>query len=546
MSNPKWAALAAITLTVAACSSSSRARTTGSTTTTKPAGAAPTAAPRCVPPADPPAMATRVAGSTSDYDLVTFDGKHIRLHWFPLRGRTAPTVLKGPGWGSPGDTNTAGDGYGLFGDLSIHSLQTAGYNVLTWDPRGFGKSQGTVEIDSADFEGRDMQRIIDWVAQQPGVQLDGPRDPRMGMVGASYGGGIQLTTAAIDCRVDAIVPQIAWHSLGTSLYEADTVKQGWSDLLYTAAVGASLDPHIRSAHTQGDATGTLSAADRQWFLGRGPADLVNRITAPTLFEQGTIDTLFPLDEAVANFDILRSKGVPTAMLWMCSGHGACLTPPGDVNRPGTAAINWLDRYVKRNTNGPKQPLFEYVDQNGSTYQADAFPPPASPPINAHGAGTLTLVPGGGSGPVRGHTANVGAVGGLALSIAPAKASHAVNVPIDVSQAANIVGAPKLTLTYSGPAAAGVRPTRVFAQIVDDSTDIVLGNQITPIAVVLDGHAHTTTVPLEMVAFTARPGAHLTLQLVATTTAYALPRLGGTLKFDAIRLQLPTAVGVTRI
>ena len=33
------------------------------------------------------------------------------------------------------------------------------------------------------------------------------------MVGASYGGGIQLVTAAIDNRIDAIVPTIAWHAL---------------------------------------------------------------------------------------------------------------------------------------------------------------------------------------------------------------------------------------------------------------------------------------------------------------------------------------------
>ena len=72
---------------------------------------------------------------------------------------------------------------------------------------------------------------------------------------------------------------------------------------------------------------------------------------------------------------------------------------------------------------------------------------------------------------------------------------------------------------------------MFAQLVDDTTGIVLGNQITPIAVTLDGKAHTTTVPLEMVAFTAKPGAHLTLQLVATTVAYAKPRLGGTINFS---------------
>ena len=109
-----------------------------------------------------------------------------------------------------------------------------------------------------------------------------------------------------------------------------------------------------------------------------------------------------------------------------------------------------------------------------------------------------------------------------------------------------MGTPRLTLRYSGSSPAGVRPTRVFAQLVDDATGIVLGNQITPIAVVLDGNEHTMTVPLEMVAFTAAPGAHLTLQLVATTIAYAEPRLGGTIDFNAVQVELPTVTGVTRV
>ena len=103
----------------------------------------------------------------------------------------------------------------------------------------------------------------------------------------------------------------------------------------------------------------------------------------------------------------------------------------------------------------------------------------------------------------------------------------------------------MTLRYSGSSPAGVRPTRVFAQLVDDATGIVLGNQITPIAVVLDGQVHTTTVPLEIVAFTAKSGAHLTLQLVATTTSYAEPRLGGTIDFNSVKVELPTVTGVSR-
>jgi ABC-2 type transport system ATP-binding protein len=548
-------ALAAMSLAAAGCSSST-AKSADSTATTAPSASTSTTTtvpggpytrPACTLKPTAPPVATRVAGSTSDYDLVSFDGTKIRIHWFPLHlaaGKTAPTVLKGPGWGQAGDTNTTTSNYGLFGDVSIRSLNTSGYNVLTFDPRGFGKSGGTVETDSADYEGRDVERMLDWVAAQPGVQLDGPGDPRVGMVGASYGGGIQLITAAIDCRVDAIVPQIAWHSLSTSLYKAQTVKTGWGDLLYRATAGHSIDPHITSAYNAGNTTGVLTAADAQWFIDRGPADLVNKITAPTLFEQGTIDTLFTLDEATTNYGILKANGVPTAMLWMCSGHGVCLTNPGDAQLPGRDTIAWLNRYVKGNTAAELPPPFEYVDQKGDEYTASEFPPPASAEVSGEGTGTLKLIATGGAGPAH-ATGNAGALGGIALGFTPAKAANAVNIPITVADAAQILGAPKLTLDYSGTVPAGVHPTRVFAQVVDDSTGLVLGNQITPIQVTLDGKAHTTTVPLEQVVFNAQPGARLTLQLVATTTAYATPRLGGTVTFSSVHVELPTVTGVTR-
>ena len=275
-------------------------------------------------PGAPRAVAVATEGA-SEYDVRSFDGTRIRVHWFPNPKATAsaplPTILKGPGWGQPGDTDTKTRGNGLFGDANIANLWAAGYNVLTWDPRGFGKSGGVVSVDAPDVEGRDVQVLLDWVAAQPNVLLDGPGDPRAGMVGGSYGGGIQLVVAAIDCRVDAIVPTIAWHSLTTSLYKAETVKQGWSDLLYGVAKGDKLDPHIASAHDSGDATGTISAADRAWFASRGPGDLVNKVDIPTLFVQGTVDTLFTLDEAVTNYRILQARGVPTAMLFVRSLNG---------------------------------------------------------------------------------------------------------------------------------------------------------------------------------------------------------------------------------
>ncbi len=527
---------AALGLPLAACSNGAAPAAT--------APGHPTSATTCTRPPAPPVVATAVPGSTSDWVVTSFDGTPIRVHWFPLDPtghRVVPTVLMGPGWSLSGDTDTTGPA--VLGGVAIKDLWTAGYNVLTWDPRGFGQSGGTSEVDSPTVEARDVSTLIDWVATRPGVQLERPGDPRVGMVGGSYGGGIQLVTAATDCRIDAIVPTIAWHSLVTSLDKADTPKLGWSTLLSDLSSSDHVDPTVVSTQSAAEATGVIPPSAQAWFAARGPGALVSRITAPTLFVQGTVDTLFTLQEAVTNEAALRARGVPTSMVWFCGGHGVCLTPAGDTQEPERATIAWLDRYLKGDTSVHTGPGFVLVDQNGTAYDAPAYPLPLAQPVTATGSGTLALVAGGGSGPAD-TTGSDQVLAPIVGGITPARASHALDVDVAMgARSAVVVGAPRLTLTCHGTAPAGPRPTRIFAQLVDRATGLVLGNQVTPIAVALDGATHTVSVPLEMVAYTGRSGAHLELQLVATTVAYAVPRLGGTIDCTRIGLSLPVAASL---
>ena len=230
-------------------------------------------------------LALPAAAAARDTTVRSFDGTSLVVHFFPAahlkHGARVPTVLVGPGWSAPGSTNENGATSTGGGAVGIGPLRRAGYNVLTWDPRGFGGSGGTVEIDSPKFEGRDVSALIDYVARQPEAQLDGRRDPRVGMAGPSYGGGIQLVAAAIDHRIDAIVPDIAWNSLQTSLGKNDTVKSGWGLALYaaSAAAGARLDPEI--VHER-DAGGRLVPP------GRGKPRLLHlaRAGGPGLPHQG--------------------------------------------------------------------------------------------------------------------------------------------------------------------------------------------------------------------------------------------------------------------
>ena len=87
-------------------------------------------------------------------------------------------------------------------DLADH-----GYAVLAWTAEGFGNSGGQIHLDSPDWEVRDAQRLIDWLARRPEIRTDAPGDPKVAVVGGSYGGGLALMAAGYDKRIDAIVPR---------------------------------------------------------------------------------------------------------------------------------------------------------------------------------------------------------------------------------------------------------------------------------------------------------------------------------------------------
>ncbi len=491
--------------------------------------------------------ASAAAESTT---VTSFDGTRIHVNFFPAPGlkpgRRAATMMLGPGWSQPGDTDTNDALDPTTGIPGVGTLLSAGFNVVTWDPRGFGQSGGTAEVDSPRYEGRDVSAIITWLAHQPQALLDRRNDPRVGMAGGSYGGGIQLVSAAIDPRIDAVVPDIAWHSLVTSLYKNDTFKMGWNSELYGLgkALGR-LDPMIDSSFAAGLAGEPLTPAEISFYATRGPGDLVGRIHIPTLLVQGTVDNLFTLQEAIENYEILRRDGVPVSMLWFCGGHGICITNPGDERLLTRDTLAWLDRYLLREKHVSTGPIFEWVDQNGVEHTGPDYPLAPGAPLTAHGSGTLPIMQAGGAGPVTQpstvHAPSGASLASLAGPIAPAKASNAVNVTIPAPRRTRyVVGAPKLTFTYRGVGGADhLQSTSIYAQMLDDASGYVLNNQITPIRVALDGATHTVSLPLEVLSATDHPGETFTLQLVASTTTYQAQRAAGEITFSKIHIVLPT-------
>ena len=475
-----------------------------------------------------------------DATVRSFDQTAINTHFFPAEGlaagKRAPTVMVGPGWSQPGETDENSSSEELFGGVGVGVLRSAGYNVLTWDPRGFGQSGGQVEVDSPDYEARDASALIDWLAQEPEAQLDRAGDPRVGMNGSSYGGGIQWITAARDARVDVITPNISWNSLITSLYKDGSLKAGWGLVLCGAGIGASLpgglmnpdgielsrmNPHVVNTCVNGIANGYISAADQAWFAAHGPDILLSKVKVPTLITQGTADTLFTLKEAIRNYASLRSRGIPTKMLWFCGGHGVCLSGSGEAGHVERAVLNWLARYLKRDTTVQTGPRFEWLADDAQWRSAADYPMARRGSLTAvTGQKTLPIVPGSPSG-------------GL---IAATPAANSVEVALPAASGnAHVVGEPTLKLSYSGTAVPGA--THLYAQILD-STGRVVGNQATPIPVTLDGRPRTIERPLEAIASEAKAGSGYKLQITPGTTLYTPQRSTGLVTFGRIEISLP--------
>jgi pimeloyl-ACP methyl ester carboxylesterase len=481
----------------------------------------------------------------------SFDGTPIVAHFCPAAGLSdgerAPTIMIGPGWGSPGDrcssSQISGAASAPFGIVATSEFINAGYNVVTWDPRGFWSSGGTAQIDSPDYEGRDAQALIDFAARQPEAMRDGPGDPRLGMYGGSYGGGIQLVTAALDDRVDAIVPTIAWNSMTSALYPDGEVKSGWGAILAGIGIPTTTLPGIVSPAgielgnqspqfydmlTHGLAFGSLPDDDVAWLADHGPDRLLDRITAPTLLIQGEQDTLFDLDEANRNFHALAQAGTKVKMLWFCGGHGVCLTPHrGQGSRIRRRALAWFDRYLRAGDVRTGAP-FQWIDEAGNWHSSRSYPLDRTGKLVGRGSGTLPIVP---------ILPDVGS--GILIAATPTPVSVSVKIP-GPAAGANVVGAPTLRLTYRGTALP--QRTFVFAQLVDPRNHLVVNNQAEPVPLVLDGKEHTLRVPLVRIASHADAGTGYRLQLAAATSLYDFQRSAGKVRFERIRVALPVVGG----
>jgi hypothetical protein len=239
-----------------------------------------------------------VAGNRSYQVLLTgHDGKHVSFQVLEpttfdcanVANGAHPLMLHGPGYS--GGRSTSG----------FTGLRNRGYTVISWDPRGFGQTEGTVRVMDPEFEGQYWVQILDWAEQNldylawrdeaSGALVARPADATsvangvnllIGSQGGSYGGGYQLLILAVDGkkRLDALQPDITWHDLRNALNPGDVPKTMWDTALSALGEGVGhssggspeddgQDPFIKETLLRGTTTNEFPRQALDWFHYRG-------------------------------------------------------------------------------------------------------------------------------------------------------------------------------------------------------------------------------------------------------------------------------------
>ncbi|RAY15238.1 ABC transporter ATP-binding protein [Actinomadura craniellae] len=396
----------------------------------------------------------------------------------PAGGGKAPAIMLAHGFGGSKDGVRA----------EAEELARAGYAVLTWSARGFGRSTGEIALNSPDYEVKDTRQLIDWLARRPEVRLDRPGDPRVGIAGESYGGAIALLTAGHDPRVDAIAPQITWHDLADALFpqatgadpEHGTLKKLWAGIFFTAGgegdtACGRFRPELCRMYQQIAVTGRPTAEAVATLRRSSPAAVAGRIKAPALLVQGQADSLFPLDHADANARAIAAAGTPVSVVWFQGGH--------DGGEPETERIRglvtgWFDRWLRGT--GDATPGFTVTRPGGidsgsgevvvHTAETASYPGLSARPrtVALTGREQTVFHPAGGvpasisALPGLGALGNLGQLGGGGIPGAPALDMPGQSARFDSAP----LGAP-LRLTGAAKVRVKVdRPATLFAKLYD--------------------------------------------------------------------------------
>lgn len=220
-----------------------------------------------------------------DVSFRSFDG--VRLHgWWFGAGVDRPTVIA-----LHGVTKNRTDMIRF-----ALALGAAGINVLVFDGRGHGKSEGRF-VTYGFYERRDVEAAMDFVVAEKGVD-----ELRVGLAGISMGAAITLQVAAANRRVRAIWTDSPFASL--TRVSMDRLRT------WTRMPEGALRPVMWAATKVAEHRGRFEIRDVD------PLALARLVSCPVYLVHGDRDAVVGVHHSRLIFDALASA---EKHLWVIPG-----------------------------------------------------------------------------------------------------------------------------------------------------------------------------------------------------------------------------------
>jgi predicted acyl esterase len=505
------------------------------------------------------------------------------------KANPAPAILTTNGFGGSKDDQAD----------TAKLAASRGYVVLSYSGLGFGGSGCKITLDDRDTDGKAGSQLVTFLgggkAATDGTKVDYVKldakahdgkhhanDPRVGMIGGSYGGQIQFAVAGIDPRLDTIIPIITWNDLSYSLAPNNTSndpgvtyatpgveKYEWTSLFFGLGIAdgiqeAGADPSRNvgcpnfddracGSKAQMDLTGAPNDATLTFSRHASVGSFLPDIKIPTLLAQGQADTLFNLNESVATYEGLKARGVPVKLMWESWGHsGGDAQASGelDPSKPDTTYqtrtfMQWFDHYLG---DAPERPPLDFTyfrdwvkytgDATAAYARADGYPAGRTITQSLFLSGSDALVPEAGkvaAGAATFATPTAGAPASYTETSALDQDQPVTDTPGTFAQFAgqplaadlDVVGIPTADVTVSAPAHASAASTTgapgelvLFFKLYDIKPDgtIVLQHRLISPVRIAD-FTHPVHVQLPGIVHRFAKGDRIALTVAASDAAY---------------------------
>lgn len=275
--------------------------------------------------------------------------------YVPEREGPSPAILMSHGFAAVKE---------LYIDKFAEAFAEAGYVVVLYDHRNFGKSGGQVRgeiIPSQQID--DMREVLTWLIQQPEVDAS-----RIGVWGSSFSGGHAITLGALDRRVSCVVSQVPTisgyqnllrragvniHSVFQAFQADRAARYQGEPPKYRCVIAQDGEPGIFSSDGAEDFFGAARTLAEGWdnrvtlrssekASEYEPGQLIDRISpTPLLMLVAERDSVTPTDLAIAAYNKALE---PKKLVMLPDAH---FDPY--VKHAATAkreALGWFDSHLR--------------------------------------------------------------------------------------------------------------------------------------------------------------------------------------------------------